>query len=161
LEQVLQSALTILQVTLLENAATVTHDPLPTVLGNSVLLVELFQNLLANALKYRSEQTPHIHISVQEHAAEWTVSIRDNGIGIDPQYREQIFLPLVRLHGSQISGTGIGLAICRKVVEHHGGHLEVKSALGSGSTFHVSLPKMVTTDGTLHPGHQSCGIGAR
>ena len=98
LERILRETLDILSIELRGDAASVTHDPLPSVLGDPVLLLELFQNLIANALKYRTGQAPQIHFSAQEQDTEWTISVRDNGIGIDPQYAEKIFLPLTRLH---------------------------------------------------------------
>ena len=141
LEEVLQETLAILELEIRENAAIVTHDLLPSIQGDSVLLRELFQNLIANALKYRGEDSPRIHVSAEETSGRWTISVRDNGIGIDPVHSAKIFLPLTRLHGPQISGSGIGLAVCKRIVERHGGVIWVESAAGTGSTFRFSLPQ--------------------
>ena len=141
LEEVLQETLAILELEIRENAAIVTHDLLPSIQGDSVLLRELFQNLIANALKYRGEDSPRIHVSAEETSGRWTISVRDNGIGIDPVHSTKIFLPLTRLHGPQISGSGIGLALCKRIVERHGGVIWVESAAGTGSTFRFSLPQ--------------------
>ena len=142
LERILHKTIAILKLVLTENAAVITHDPLPTIQGDSTLLIELFQNIIANALKYRTADPPRIHISARETSEEWTLSVRDNGIGIDPRYAEQIFLPMTRLHGPQISGSGIGLAVCKRIAERHSGRLWVESAVGSGSIFYFSLPKI-------------------
>jgi signal transduction histidine kinase len=102
--------------------------------------VQLFQNLIGNAIKYRSDAPPLIRISAEEGENCWILSVEDNGIGIDPKYFDYIFGVFRRLHGSQKSGTGIGLAICRAAVERLGGRIWVESAPGAGSTFRVSLP---------------------
>lgn len=125
-----------------EQAAQITHDPLPTVLADETQLVQLFQNLLGNAIKYRGPGTPEVHVSASpsESGEVWTFAIRDNGLGIDPAYFERIFGMFQRLHGRDaFSGTGIGLAICRKIVERHGGTISVDSSPGQGSTFRFTL----------------------
>lgn len=129
-----------LQAMIQENGATVECEPLPVIASLELPLVQLFQNLINNAIKYRSEQPPVIKISAKTEENGWTFSIQDNGIGIDPKYFDYIFGVFRRLHGSQKSGTGIGLAICRAAVERLGGRIWVESAPGTGSTFHVSLP---------------------
>ena len=129
-----------LQAMIQESGATVESHPLPTINSLELPLVQLFQNLISNAIKYRSADPPVIRISAREEENCWIFSIQDNGIGIDPKYFDYIFGVFRRLHGSQKSGTGIGLAICRAAVERLGGRSWVESALGAGSTFHVSLP---------------------
>jgi signal transduction histidine kinase len=109
--------------------------------GNQVQLVQLFQNLISNAIKYSGERSPKVHIGVTELSSEWAFSVADNGIGIDPRYHERIFGVFKRLHGRDVPGTGIGLALCRRIVEHHGGRIRVESTPGQGSTFHFTLAK--------------------
>jgi PAS domain S-box-containing protein len=130
-----------LQVVIQESAAKVTHDPLPTLMGDDVQLGQLFQNLIGNALKYRNGQEPTVHIGCERRKSEWLLSVRDNGIGIDPRFAEKIFVIFQRLHTrEQYPGTGIGLAVCKRIVERHGGRIWVESEPGSGSTFHFTLP---------------------
>ena len=132
-----------LQVTIKENQAQVTHEDLPLVLGHPHELTQLFQNLIVNAIKFRSQrQPPKVHVSAALHGDKWLFSVTDNGIGIDPIYAVQIFLMFKRLHGvcDQYPGTGLGLAICKKIVERHGGHIWVESQLDSGSNFLFELP---------------------
>jgi signal transduction histidine kinase len=140
-ERALQYALMNLQVHIEESGALVTHDPLPSVLADEVQLIQLFQNLVGNAIKYRSPAVPGIHISAARNGEEkWIFSVQDNGLGIDSQYFERIFGMFQRLHTrEQFSGTGIGLAICKKIIERHGGSISVESQLGQGSTFRFAL----------------------
>ena len=141
LQDVLKRALANLQTAIEESGAVVTHDPLPVVKGDAPQLVQLFQNLIGNAIKYRGEKPPQIHVSVCREDGNWRVAVRDNGIGIEPQYAERIFEIFQRLHtADQYSGTGIGLAICRKIVERHGGRIWVESQAGMGATFHLTIP---------------------
>jgi signal transduction histidine kinase len=114
--------------------------PLPTISSIELPLVQLFQNLMGNAIKYRSADPPVVRISAKADDNCWIFSVQDNGIGIDPKYFDYIFGVFRRLHTSQKSGTGIGLAICRAAVERLGGRIWVESAPGSGSTFYFSLP---------------------
>ncbi|MCG6981976.1 MAG: PAS domain S-box protein [Deltaproteobacteria bacterium] len=140
-ESVLDITLANLQFAIEENGARVTHDPLPTVLADSSQLAQLFQNLIANAIKFRREEAPHVHIAAERHEHEWLFSVRDNGIGIDKEYSGRIFEIFQRLHGrNAYPGTGIGLAMCKKIVERHGGHIWIKSEPGRGSTFYFTFP---------------------
>jgi PAS domain S-box-containing protein len=142
LEAPLKRAITNLRAAIEESGAAVTCDALPTVDIDEVQLTQLFQNLIGNALKFRGQAAPRIHVSATEENAEWRVAIADNGIGIEPQYFERIFMLFQRLHTmGEYPGTGIGLAICKKVVERHGGRIWVESQLGRGAAFHFTLPK--------------------
>ena len=139
---ILNQALTDLNVAIDENEAVITHDALPVMMGDESQLVQLFQNLIGNGIKFRSKEAPRIHISAQESGNEWIFTVQDNGIGIDPQYNERIFMIFQRLHGrEEYPGTGIGLAICKKIVECHGGRVWVDSQPGNGSTFYFTIPK--------------------
>lgn len=141
LETALTWACTNLQAAIEESQAQITHDPLPWVVGDAAQLGQLMQNLIANALKFRGREAPCIHVSARRHGALWQVGVQDNGIGIDPAYFEQIFVIFQRLHTrEQYAGTGIGLAICKKIVERHGGRIWVESAPGQGTTFYFTLP---------------------
>ena len=144
---VLNHVLEGLAVTIRETAAEITWDPLPTVRADATQLGQLLQNLLGNALKYRGERPPRIHIAVQRQGERWQFAVRDNGIGIDPEYAERIFLVFQRLHTrDEYPGTGIGLAICQKIVERHGGQLLVESQVGQGATFSFTLPAVEEED---------------
>ena len=123
-----------------ESGAVVSSGNLPTVLGHDARFVQLFQNLISNAIKYRGKQSPRIHVSAEYRHAEWRFAVTDNSIGINPEDFLTIFGVFKRLHGSAIPGTGIGLAICRRVVERYGGRIWVESTLGQGTTFYFTLP---------------------
>ena len=141
LTEVLKDAEANLHQAIEESGAVITHDPLPVVSGDQVQLTQLFQNLLANALKFRSGAAPRIHVSAQAREEDWLLSVKDNGIGIAPEHQERIFAIFQRLHGrGEYPGTGIGLALCKKIVERHGGHIWVESAPGQGSTFYFNIP---------------------
>jgi len=141
-EEALLQALGNLHAAIEESGAIVTHDPLPDVLGDEMQMVQLFQNLVANAVKYHGAATPRVHVSAAREGGRWIFSVQDNGLGIDPQYFERIFGMFQRLHKrKEFAGTGIGLAICKKIVEQHGGSISVESQPGQGSTFRFSLVK--------------------
>jgi PAS domain S-box-containing protein len=140
-EEALQQALLNLRGSIEESGAVVTHDPLPAVLADETQLIQLFQNLVGNAIKYQNPGVPRIHISVATNGEKkWMFSVKDNGLGIDPQYFERIFGMFQRLHKrEEFAGTGIGLAICKKIAERHGGSISVESQPGQGSTFYFAL----------------------
>jgi light-regulated signal transduction histidine kinase (bacteriophytochrome) len=127
----------------IENSgAIIFQDTLPTVEGDEVQLMQLFQNLVANAIKFRGAEPPQIQVSAEQKGPEWVFAVKDNGIGIAPEHQERIFSIFQRLHQrSEYPGTGIGLAICKKIVERHGGRIWVESQAGNGSTFYFSIPK--------------------
>jgi len=139
---VLQHALTNLRVSIEEHAAQITADQLPLVLADEVQLEQLLQNLLSNAIKFCGAKAPRVHLTAKQLAAteEWLFEVQDNGIGIEAQYNERIFQIFQRLHNrNEYPGTGIGLAVCRKIIERHGGHIWVESAPGEGTTFFFTL----------------------
>jgi len=139
---VLRDSLSSLAEAIRESKGIVTYDSLPGVYMAEAHLQQVFQNLLSNALKYRTEEPPKIHVSALSQGTMWCFSVRDNGIGIDPQYKEKIFGVFKRLHRDQkYAGTGIGLAICQRVVERYGGRIWVESEPGQGATFLFTVPK--------------------
>ncbi|TND05012.1 MAG: sensory box protein [Gammaproteobacteria bacterium] len=139
---VLKQAARNLELAVEESGAVITHDELPTVMADDIQLVQLFQNLISNAIKYRSAASPEIHISAARQNNDWLFRFRDNGIGIDPRFNERIFEIFKTLHPKhQFVGTGIGLAICQRIVERHGGRIWVDSIPGHGSTFCFTLPR--------------------
>jgi PAS domain S-box-containing protein len=140
-EEALQQALMNLRGAIEDSAALVTHDPLPAVMADEMQLIQLFQNLVGNAIKYQNPGVPRVHVSaVKNGGKKWIFSVQDNGLGIDSQYFEKIFGMFQRLHKrEEFAGTGIGLAICKKIVERHGGSISVESELGQGSTFRFVL----------------------
>lgn len=138
--ETIKEVLAVLQCLSDDNHAVVTHDPLPTVRADASQLAHLFQNLIANAITFRGEESPRIHVGVQPADGMWHFSVRDNGIGMEKRHFEGIFLMFHRLHTrEEYPGTGIGLAICKKIVERHGGRIWVESEPGKGSTFHFTL----------------------
>ena len=140
-EFILNQALLNLKLMIKDNKVTISHDPLPDVMADSTQLIQIFQNLIINGIKFHSEKAPKIHISVANKEIEWVFSVQDNGIGIDPKYSEKIFEIFKRLHTREkYSGTGIGLAICKRIIERHDGRIWVESELGKGSTFYFTLP---------------------
>jgi two-component system, chemotaxis family, sensor kinase Cph1 len=140
-ETILNRALRNLRQRIVQTGAVITHDSLPTVMANETQLIQLFLNLISNAIKFRSSQPPKIHISAKRLEDEWLFSIQDNGIGIDPQFSDHIFVIFQRLHTrDEYLGTGMGLAICKKIVECHRGRIWVESQLGQGATFYFTIP---------------------
>jgi light-regulated signal transduction histidine kinase (bacteriophytochrome) len=152
-EAILERVETSLRVAVDESGATITHDPLPTIVGDTTQLTQLFQNLVGNAVKFRGEEPPRVHVSAERQAppvseggperdeGAWLFSVRDNGIGIAPEYRERVFILFQRLHArDEYSGTGIGLAVCKRIVERHGGTLWVDATPGGGATFSFTIP---------------------
>jgi PAS domain S-box-containing protein len=142
-EKVLKEVLTNLRAAIEENGAIVTYDSLPAITMDATQLAQVLQNLVGNAIKYRSTAVPQVHVSAAKSGGnEWIFSVRDNGMGIDPKYFEKIFVIFQRLHGRQeFKGTGIGLAICKKIVERLGGRIWVESQPEKGSTFYFALPE--------------------
>jgi two-component system, chemotaxis family, CheB/CheR fusion protein len=137
---VLAKALLNLQGAIAESGAIITSDPLPSVVAEEVMLLQVFQNLISNSTKYRGEEIPRIHVSAEKDAGGWLFAVRDNGIGIDPRDTDRVFGMFKRLHGSEIPGTGIGLALCKKIVERQGGRIWVESEPGRGATFKFTIP---------------------
>lgn len=140
LNDVLQEVTENLKASVEESKAAIVSDRLPVVYGYESHFVQLLQNLISNAIKYRGQSLPQIHVSAAQQKGMWTLAVRDNGIGISPQYHQTIFGVFKRLHGKEIAGTGIGLAICQRVVERYGGRIWVESQPGNGSTFCCTLP---------------------
>lgn len=142
-QQVLHSALANLKVAIEETGAIITTAPLPQVQADRVQLTQVFQNLIANALKFHGSAPPRVEIGAEKRDGYWLLSVRDNGIGIDPKNAERIFVIFQRLHTRQeYPGTGIGLAICKKIIERHGGRIWVESTPGQGATFYFTLPAL-------------------
>jgi len=141
-EQVLEKAMINLHIAIQESGAHITHSPLPSVWGDATQLTQLFQNLIGNAIKFRSDRPPEICICAEPDEDCWRFSIQDNGLGIEPQYFTRIFMIFQRLHSrGAYPGTGIGLAICKKIVERHGGAIRLESEPGQGTTFYFMIPK--------------------
>ena len=147
---VLHRALANLKIALQETNAQVSFDPLPTVLADALQMEQLFQNLIGNSVKFRSQEPVCVHVSARPSGNEWIFSVRDNGIGFDPIHNDRIFGLFQRLHPrDKYPGTGIGLSICKKVVERHGGKIWVEAAEGQGATFYFTVPSMLPVEAVL------------
>ncbi|MBV8087230.1 MAG: hypothetical protein JO247_20665 [Chloroflexi bacterium] len=139
--EALDRAIRNLQSAIEQTGATVSCGPLPELTADSRQMIQLFQNLLGNALKFRGDSPPAIHVSAEREGPDWRFRVRDNGIGLEMQYSDRIFVLFQRLHSRKdYEGTGIGLALCKKIVERHGGRIWVESAPGLGSSFFFTLP---------------------
>jgi chemotaxis family two-component system sensor kinase Cph1 len=131
-----------LSIRIREEKAFITHDPLPTILADDSQMIQVLQNLIGNAIKFHGTEPPMVHISYKDNGTEWRFSVQDNGIGINPEYKDKIFVLFQRLHNrDKYEGTGIGLAICKKIVELHGGKIWFDSRPGSGTTFYFTITK--------------------
>jgi light-regulated signal transduction histidine kinase (bacteriophytochrome) len=140
-EVALATALRNLKTAVAESRAQVTHDPLPTLRADEAQLCQVFQNLIGNAVKFHGPETPHVHVTVEKEGGDWRFTVKDDGIGISLEYAQRIFVVFQRLHSTaEYPGTGIGLAIAKKIVERHGGRIWVDSTPGKGSTFCFTLP---------------------
>jgi light-regulated signal transduction histidine kinase (bacteriophytochrome) len=158
MEEALLFALANLEACIAERKAVITADPMPNALANFEALARVFQNLIANGIKY-SKKRPRIHVGCVKRGAECTLSVADHGIGIDPEYYEMVFQPFKRLHShKEYPGTGLGLAICRRVVESNGGRIWVESTPGEGSTFYFTVP---AARGATSAGFDRRGAGMR
>jgi signal transduction histidine kinase len=151
MEEVLAAVMGNLRGTIDSTQAVITHDPLPVISGDQMQFERLLQNLIGNALKYGRDEPPRIHVSARQQASEWIFSVADNGQGIAPEHQTQIFELFRRLHGQDESGSGIGLATCKKIVERFGGRIWVESEVGKGSCFIFTLPATprATTGGAV------------
>lgn len=140
-DAVIDRVIASMRISIEENGAIVTHDKLPTLIAVESNFIQLFQNLIGNAIKFHGEKPPRIHVGAKKQADKWLFSVSDNGIGIDPRYKDKIFLIFQRLHGrDKYPGTGIGLSICKKIVERQGGNIWIESELGKGSVFYFTVP---------------------
>jgi len=139
--KIFEQVLSNLKIAISETDAEVTADELPVLMADPTQMVQLFQNLIGNAIKFRGEEAPRIHVSAHQEGEAWIFSVRDNGIGIDPEDHERIFLISQRLPSERsVSGSGLGLPLCKKIVERHGGRMWLESEKGSGSTFYFTIP---------------------
>lgn len=138
--RMLEQALLNLQESIKTSGATITHDQLPTVLADETAFVQVFQNLIGNAIKYSGDQPPRVHITAARNNDDWLFSVKDDGIGIHPRYADKVFVVFNRLNGNKYPGSGIGLSLCRKVIEHLGGTIWVESTPGQGATFKFTIP---------------------
>jgi light-regulated signal transduction histidine kinase (bacteriophytochrome) len=141
LDEVLDAVLVDLGILIRETGAAIHRDPLPVVLADRSQIRQVLQNLLANAIHYRREEVPpEIVVTAERQDGEWRIAVRDNGVGIDPRFHDRIFAIFQRLDRKRTQGTGIGLALCKRIVEHHNGRIWLDSAPGAGSTFYFTLP---------------------
>ncbi|MGH9797938.1 MAG: sensor histidine kinase, partial [Candidatus Polarisedimenticolia bacterium] len=137
---VVDAALVQLRAAIQESGARVVYDGLPTVAADDAQLTQVFQNLIGNAIKFRGPDPPQIRVSARREGRDWMFSVADNGIGIEPQYSDHIFVMFRRLHTKEYPGSGIGLAICKNIIERHGGRIWFSSERGRGATFYFTLP---------------------
>ncbi|MFW9873290.1 MAG: ATP-binding protein, partial [Candidatus Thorarchaeota archaeon] len=141
-DEILNQALSDLKLLIDDSGAKITYDPLPKINADNVQVGQLFQNLIGNAIKFHNEEPPKVHITAENLENDWLFSIADNGIGIDPKYSDRAFMIFQRLHNkNDYPGTGIGLAICKRIVERHKGKIWLKSKPGEGTTFYFTIPK--------------------
>ena len=139
---VLEQVVNDMEAAIEDAGASISQDPLPTVYADSIQIAQVFQNLISNALKFAGNDSPAVHVSARQNGGEWVMSVRDNGIGIAPRHYERIFKMFQRLHHrSEYEGSGIGLALCHKITQRHGGRIWVESEVDQGSTFHFSIPQ--------------------
>ncbi|MHB8881636.1 MAG: sensor histidine kinase [Thermodesulfovibrionales bacterium] len=139
---VMGEAINNLKMNIEETKTVITNDELPMVRADATQLAQLFQNLIGNAIKFRGSEHPYVHLSARDEGREWLFSVKDNGIGIDPEYADKVFVIFQRLHTKEEHpGSGIGLAICKKIVERHGGRIWIESGPGKGTTFYFTIPK--------------------
>jgi two-component system, chemotaxis family, sensor kinase Cph1 len=145
--EIMKDVLANLAVAISESGASITHDPLPTLMADDSQLTQVFQNLIGNAIKFRAEgRTAEVRVSARRDGTDWIFGVADNGIGIEPQYYERVFRVFQRLHTrARYPGTGIGLAICKKIVERHGGRMWIESQPERGTTFFFTLPERTPT----------------
>jgi len=146
METALAAAIANLEMAIADSNAQITHDPLPNINAQGILITQLLQNLIANAIKFRGDKPAVVHVGARQQGDEWVLSVADQGIGIEPKYFNRIFELFKRLHTrGEYAGTGIGLALCKKIVGLHRGRIWVESVLGQGSTFYFTLPLAATT----------------
>ena len=143
MENVLEKVLTGLSIKIQEEHATITHDELPTIYADEVQIMQVLQNLISNAIKFHGDEAPIVHIGCEDMGDRFLFSVRDNGIGIDAEYKDKIFVIFQRLNiRDKYEGTGIGLAIAKKVVERHDGKIWFESEVGKGTTFYFTIPEV-------------------
>ena len=140
MESVLVQARANLEASIREQEAQIEVGPMPTVIGDQTQLVQLFQNLIGNAIKFRRQPPPQVRVTASRDGGCWQFAVEDNGIGIEKEHFDRIFQTFQRLHGQEYPGTGIGLAVCKKIVERHGGRIWLDSVVGQGTTFRFTLP---------------------